>query len=734
MVQYIEVMILPRGSAAVKHVMILAIGLTLGCMLWLSGHQTLEVEVEMTGVTESMATGESEYIELFFSHHRQRYRPWNAVRTDIVGSDAEQYHWWLRTGLPIRHLRIDPSASPGMITLHAVRLRGPGGTVEYSGNDLAEVLTRRHQIEQRMSGPDGLLLEATGSDPQLALRIPAHLKWPHPTHHLPSLLIAIAVSTLLCWWLARRRHASARPRSMMTRQAALLPIVVLMVALTWFGNALITERPISGDAAQNLRIAYNLINHGTYSLDETAPFLATSAREPIPVLGIVGRMHMLGQEMTSASFATLQGGEAAKLIKQVNLAWVALGVLGFSLLALQLTGRVWLALLTGLAVWQLFFRFHADSLYTELPAAVIMAWVGVSAIAATNARTRGRQTVGWGATGLLLGALALTKSIMVFAIPAFLVLVGLLAANKQQIATPGIGQLPITAGMGRLTRVLIMGLVAALIVGPWMVRNQLELGSISLSEGRSGWVVYKRSLLNAITDEQYRGAFAMYGPQLYRRLVADTPLGIESRDFQNAAGYLAPLYIGPSDFNANDWEARLAGRPDAAVSLHQTTSATYMRKLFDLRTAGDPYPSLTVDRELASEGAARILDDPIAHLRLTPLMAWRGTWSMHRLEISRPAPIPALPLSRASEVLNGLGALALGALFIVAVFHRHALLLAALSLPVLMGLGYSLTSQAMPRFFLPITPFMLLALVLVLNAALSWLNRRRRRTERHQAL
>lgn len=717
-----------------KHVMILAIGLTLGCMLWLSGHQTLEVEVEMTGVTESMATGESEYIELFFSHHRQRYRPWNAVRTDIVGSDSEQYHWQLRTGLPIRHLRIDPSASPGLITILAVRLRGPGGAVEYSGNDLAEVLTRRHQIEQRMSGPDGLLLEATGSDPQLALRIPAHLKWPHPARHLPSLLIASAVSTLLCWWLARRRHAPARPRSMMARQAALLPIVVLMVALTWFSNALITERPISGDAAQNLRIAYNLINHGAYSLDETAPFLATSAREPIPVLGIVGRMHMLGQEMTSASFATLQGGEAAKLIKQVNLAWVALGILGFSLLALQLTGRVWLALLTGLAVWQLFFRFHADSLYTELPAAVIMAWVGVSAITATNARTRGRQTVGWGATGLLLGALALTKSIMVFAIPAFLVLVGLLAATKRQIATPGIGQLPITAGMGRLTRVLIMGLVAALIVGPWMVRNQLELGSISLSEGRSGWVVYKRSLLNAITDAQYRGAFALYGPQLYRRLVTDTPLGIEGRDFQHAAGYLAPLYIGPSDFNANDWEARLAGRPDAAVSLYQTTAATYMRKLSDHRAAGDPYPSLTVDRELAREGAARILDDPIAHLRLTPLMAWRGTWSMHRLEISRPAPIPALPLSRTSEVLNGLGALALGALFIVAVFRRHAMLLAALNLPVLMGLGYSLTSQAMPRFFLPITPFMLLALVVVASGAMTWLTARRQREKRRHAL
>jgi hypothetical protein len=697
----------------VRGFLLTTVGVLLGGLVWLLAQQALEIDVVLAVDSEVFEEGGVDHIEVFISHHRQHYRPWNGVRTDLHDSAEHVHGWRLRSGLPIRHLRIDPGASAGEIALQAVRLSGPGGVIEYRGAALAEVLRLRQHLELTGVNPDRLQLRSTGDDPQLTLRVPASVQWPRWRDRLGSLLPTLLGSAALFWWLSSR---SGRHTAGVSGQR-IAAIALLAVALTPISNSLISEQVIKGDAAQNLLIARNLVTHGHYTLSQAPPLLATSVREPVVVASIAARLLTLDPESLAQPFPALQRGETARRIKQVNLPWVAIGLLGFGVLALQLTGRLWLALLSSLAVWQLFFRFHVDSLYTEFHAAVLMAWVSVSAIAALTSTGRRRQQLLWALTGVLLGLLALTKSLMLFAIPVFILLVAVVAKRP---ATSCRGRHPCTVTAPArpwrpaLRGGLIMAVTATLVLSPWMLRNQLQLGSPSLSEGRSGWVVYKRALLNELSPAQQRGAYALYGPQMYRELVAGTRFGISPADFTQASGYLAPLHYTTSGFSTADWEARLAGRPEAAISLYQTTSATYMQALQAYREAGDPDPGLRADRSLTQRGVERIVADPVAHLRLTPLILWRGTWSMHQLEIPRPSPLPALPFNLASQVLNALGALALGGVFVFALLRRNAPLLAALSLPVLMMLGYALLSQGLPRFFLPATPFMLLALAVAL--------------------
>jgi len=711
----------PSRSDAVRRFLLTMLGALLGGLVWLLAQQTLEIDVVLAVDTEVLEERGADHIEVFISHHRQHYRPWNAVRAEIRDSAEQAHRWQLRSGLAVRHVRIDPSASAGQITLRAVRLSGPGGLIEYRGTALADVLRLRQHLEVIGVNPEQLQLRSTGDDPQLALRVPASVQWPRWRDRLGSLLPTLLGSAALFWWLSSRPNPRATgllagPAGVPARQ--LVPIALLAAALTSASAALISERTISGDAAQNLLIASNLVTHGHYSLSLEPPLLATSVREPVVVLSIAARLLTLDPAMLSQPSLARQTGETARRIKQVNLPWVAIGVLGFCLLALQLTGRLWLALVSGLAVWQLFFRFHVDSLYTEFHAAVLMAWVGVSAIAALTSSGRRRQQLLWALTGLLLGLLTLTKSLMLFAIPAFILLIRVLAKQPLKSARevrPRATGATDTRWRPAVRGGVIMAVTAALVIGPWMVRNHVQLGSPSVSEGRSGWVAYKRALLNELSPEQRRGAYTLYGPQFYQALVAGTRFGISQADFTEASGYLAPLHYTASSFAAADWEARLAGRPEDAISLYQTTSATYMQALNAYREAGDPDPGLRADRSLTRRGMERIAADPVAHLRVTPLVLWRGVWSMHRLEIPRPAPLPPLPLNRTSEVLNALGALALSGVFIAALVRRNALVLAALSLPVLMMIGYALLSQGLPRFFLPATPFMVLALAVLLT-------------------
>jgi hypothetical protein len=133
----------------------------------------------------------------------------------------------------------------------------------------------------------------------------------------------------------------------------------------------------------------------------------------------------------------------------------------------------------------------------------------------------------------------------------------------------------------------------------------------------------------------------------------------------------------------------------------------------ELKQAGHPYPELAADQKMQAMAIHLIAENPMAHLKLTSLMFWRGTWSFPpQLDI------PLLPEGRWRAVfiesLNAVAMLALLVCFGYALIRRNVRLLAFTVLPVLMMAFYTLLSQNLPRFFAPAQPMMLMAVLLLL--------------------
>jgi hypothetical protein len=346
-----------------------------------------------------------------------------------------------------------------------------------------------------------------------------------------------------------------------------------------------------------------------------------------------------------------------------------------------------------------------NTLYTELPATVLLVW---SSWALVRASTQPCWR-NWLIAGCVLGLLALTKAIFLYAAAGCVLMLTLAQwiwptrnhhGNKLQSL--------------RLALAVCLGL--AVVTGPWMLRNWAQFGSLEITEGRGGWVLYKRHLLNQMTAEEYRGAFALYGPTFFRDLVAGTRWAVKRDDLTRSDGRLSRLHIGASEFQRSDLQAQRKGRPDLAVTYYRQTSATAVMLRNRHAELGDPFPRVQADHDMRDMAIAGMKLNPGRHLKVTLLMAWRGFWSF-------PAQPPWLirtdPMStaRAIEGLNLLGGLSMYALFLLAWRQRRMAWLAFSIAPLSLVALYALLSQGLPRFTAPANPLILMALFVLIHAA-----------------
>lgn len=506
--------------------------------------------------------------------------------------------------------------------------------------------------------------------------------------------------------LSRSGASSSRIRSMWQGVRPYWWLAMLLIAGWWTVQAAqqISTANIRGDAAQNLKIAISLASHGKFDLDG-AP---TDLREPLPIAAFALHILASGREPGQITMGDLRGGESARFVKMHNLVWVFLGLVGTWLLFNELTATRWWGGLAACASFLFFFNnaYVVDSLYTELHAGVLMIVVSWLLLLASR-----RQTgLLWLATGVGMGLLCLTKSAFLYiTLVAIALMVAVMLWQRKGGHRPWFAAFLMTLGL-------------TCTIAPWMVRNQWLFDSPQISAGRSGWVLYKRALLNQMTDEEFSLAFALFGPNLYLNLVSGTSLHIEPEDHKTRSGRISRLYAGSSEFSTDDKLAQGRGDPDLAVSLYRKTSALHVKLSREMKQAGHPHPERAADHTMQAMAIRMIAANPLAHLRLTSLMFWRGTWSF-----PPQMDIPLFPEGRWRSVfiesLNAVAMLALLVCFSYALIRRNVRLLAFTILPVLMMAFYTLLSQNLPRFFAPAQPMMLMAVLLLLFHARRWFAR-----------
>lgn len=436
---------------------------------------------------------------------------------------------------------------------------------------------------------------------------------------------------------------------------------------------LINDHPLGGDASQNLHSALNLLQHGIYGEAELGDtVLPGFRREPAP--NFLLSFYLGGLSAFVPAFDYLNFAKDPALVmmsKWINLGYVAALLSSVWLLVRRLVTPSAMADSVALLLFWLinyyFIRGQLNNLNTELPASVCFIWLSLALVLADQSFSSIWTWIWVG--GVCFGLLALTKAsgayIGLLVIPMF----ALCLASKVK----------------RLIRVFAMfSLGFALVVLPWVARNQIEFERPVIAQG-GGDVLLIRSVFNTMNDREFLRAFYAYAPEAIRNDLLGPGLGLTREDRECG---------GPLDrFNRRllcDQLALKEERFEDVRSYYQIGKHALPRSL-----------GLTREQK-HGEAMNRILSTPQRHLMVSFPLAWRGLWSFEKV-------------SQWGGVLLNLMSFAALFLALLLGFVQQRPTWIYLSLaPVSYFLFYTGLSHFLPRYSEPLIPIALVCLFLII--------------------
>ncbi|HEY9096215.1 MAG TPA: hypothetical protein VIN35_10760 [Hydrogenophaga sp.] len=674
-------------------------------------HLNKELRVQVHTLTKHR-----EALQIYFTDSERRFDETRNRTQRADGGAWAPHHFDIRSYREIPALRVDPMANKGLIELGEVVLTGRWHSVRLSGAALLASMSTRHDLEVLSVSPDTVQFQAMSIDPFFILEVPSAL-FDAPLDQLIPRALGWGLVAGLAWLVAElvSRHLKAEsPQTYQRiRQALrtgwLLPVVAC-IGLTYHAADQITSTPIVGDGVQNLLIAYNVFRHNTFSIDsETDQPHPSNLREPLPPLVTALYLKALSRNQSALPLGQYRAGDQTRFLKQSNLIWVYVGLLGVWMLSLRLTRNLFAGAAATMVAYLFFFHAptYIDTLYTELQTATLLIWGSYLWLVAVE-----RRSLLWHLlAGVVIGMLVLTKASFFYigaTAMACLFVMGLVQPGESR------------RRWVLATACLIAGFAAAM--SPWVVRNELQLGNARLSD-RGGLILWGRATLNHMTDEEVLGLLYIKSPSLYQRWVDGTNWGSHGPDDFERGGRWQRLNRGLSSFWASDLRAAYSGRPEEAVSFHAKASAEYGRQVRQLRAQGVPYPVQVVDEALKKKAIEMIKADPGRHLFMTLPFLWHGFWSFQKIDI------PVVSFSTQNmidEVINLLAGLSLIAAFFAGVILRRVHWVALTILPFGMMMFYATLTHNIPRYNTPLHPAMLVMLIWGLFAAWRACFRRRR--------
>jgi hypothetical protein len=461
--------------------------------------------------------------------------------------------------------------------------------------------------------------------------------------------------------------------TLVSQRFRIIVVAIIAVALGFLWKSMLTGEVQQVDAGANLRAAINLERHGVISDSETAPFLPSMEREPLPaVVGAVA-LRIVDAELGAADPSAYFAGERVRLLKYQNVFWwMLLSGAVFAaarLLALSFYRSLLCVLLCNLLLLNWGVRVYMlDSLYTEAPAAALLT---LGSVLLSAGLTRSRLVL-VGLAGLIFGLLALVKAVFLY------VTVGVAAAAAV------LALLQHRSAMVTVRQCGLLCAAFAIAVGPWLLRNYSTFSVLGIS-GRGGETLYIRGTMDRLmTMDEYVGGYYYWAPfplnAALRRI-----LGYSRDDATRVGGRLQRLNESSgSEFAATDLAALYAGRPQDAINYYMRGAAEHVRLIQELKSSGDAEPIVHSDSLFKARGIKLVLAHPWKHAALTPLFLWRGAFFT----------FPFLAATFAWSL------------------RRGKLPLALLTLPALgMILFYALVSFFELRYSLPVQPLALCAAV-----------------------
>ena len=426
--------------------------------------------------------------------------------------------------------------------------------------------------------------------------------WLGTTVALTWALGALAAAFLV---LGRQRAAPTAgerqlPASMPTHyDAAALTALCLAMLVYGYGN--LSLRQTATDSLENLTLGIRLAQEGVYQ--RWPGEFGDHRREPFgpSLLAITHRIgEAIGHEAVPSEcvsdrrvFRRDYCRQAYAPYRALNLALLLAGALGVFWLVFRLTGVRVLAYFGFLmAAQSAMLLDSADSFLTEVHAATLM--VAVAALSWTTATSRHPSHAAL--LGLALAALVLTKAIFAYLwIPVVLMLAAANWLRRRLDWT--------TAWL-----VSVLFVAQAIPVGGWMARNYLTSGDFSVVEARSASVLGYRASFNTMRHDEWVAGFAYYAPLTRAHLPS---AGIPEESFKR--------FDAGSETGFRQIERRRRyPRRQAELWTDDNPAIAGLDELGQRRWVHDT---------MADEAIAGLLADPVQHLKVSLLLAWRGVFA-----------------------------------------------------------------------------------------------------------
>ena len=413
---------------------------------------------------------------------------------------------------------------------------------------------------------------------------------------------ALAAAFLI---LGRQRAAPTTgerqlPASMPTHyDAAALTALCLAMLVYGYGN--LSLRQSATDSLENLTLGIRLAQERVYQ--RWPGEFGDHRREPFgpSLLAITHRIgEAIGREVVPSEcvsdrrvFRRDYCRRAYAPYRALNLALLLAGALGVFWLVFRLTGVRVLAYFGFLmAAQSAMLLDSADSFLTEVHAATLM--VAVAALSWTTATSRHPSHAAL--LGLALAALVLTKAIFAYLwIPVVLILAAANWLRRRLDWT--------TAWL-----VGVLFVAQAIPVGGWMARNYLTSGDFSVVEARSASVLGYRASFNTMRHDEWVAGFAYYAPLTRAHLPSP---GIPEESFKR--------FDADSETGFRQIERRRRyPRRQAQLWTYDNPAIAGLDDLGQRRWVNDT---------MADEAIAGLLADPVQHLKVSLLLAWRGVFA-----------------------------------------------------------------------------------------------------------
>ena len=678
---------LPARSVWVPPLLILQVWL--GLLLAVALVMPASVTVEVTAQADQ--AGE---FELFTAALGQPYSPQRRTAVFFDSSEIKQtFTLKQKQWLPISRVRLDLGQSPGQLRLGEVAITQRWSRVVVEGQALKNAVVDAHQLEPPILLDGDVIFVSTGIDPHFSLSsdlIAGGIPW---KMWAGALFVGGIILTLL-WRIIVAIATALAPRksamAVVTDVRRLMALCLAVLAMAFMMGQLISDATIAGDGRQNLWVAMNLIEHGSFAHELGNPPTPSNLREPLPplVAGVwLGGLQAVGLIESIRHIDTPYGG---RMLKWSNVAWVVVGLLSTYLLTRALTnsGVAATAALIGAAVFFYSDPARIDTLYTELHGAALLslflllllyAWRQTSLVLAVVA-------------GIGLGLLILTK-VTFFYLALVLALIfptWLLWADRSKFAHAWRGAVVVT-------------LTALLVITPWAARNYLQFDRLELTAVRDSHVLLTRAFMNEMTADEKKGALYMGGPSVYRQWVEGTTFDMQPSDIQRG-GRWQRLNHGHSDFFTSDWQARQAGSPDQVISFHHKAAATIIQERRHLAETGVAFADMAAGTMVTAKAMRQFAAAPLKHLQTSAIVLWQGFWSF---------PPYLNPWLR--DGLNLLAGMALILLAVGSFLLRKPTIFLMMALPFGMIVSFALFSHGLARYITLLHPMMMVALVVLVH-------------------